>query len=108
MNMSKISEYAKDYEPTATTKNIADLEKVSVDLELQDDEFELVDKVTKLPKTIKQKIIVVDNDNYRVPVTVIQQLKVLLEDNPNMKNFKVKKSGSTKDDTRYQVIPLME
>ncbi len=108
MNMSKISEYAKDYEPQQTTKNIADLEKVSVDCELVDDEFELIDKVTKLPKTIKQKLIIVDQENYRVPVTVIQQLKVLIEDNPKLKNFKVKKSGTTKDDTRYQVIPLAE
>jgi len=103
--MSKISEFAKDYEPQQTTKNIADLEEVSTDLELEDDEFELIDKVTKLPKTIKQKIIVVDGENYRVPITVIQQLKVLLEDNPELKKFKVKKSGTTKDDTRYQVIP---
>jgi len=31
-----------------------------------------------------------------------------MEDNPKLKFFKVKKSGTTKDDTRYQVIPLME
>jgi len=106
MNMSKISEFAKDYEPQQATKNIADLKEVSTDLELVDDEFELIDKVTKLPKTIKQKIVVVDDESYRVPITVIQQLKVILEDNPELKKFKVKKSGTTKDDTRYQVIPL--
>ena len=105
--MSKISEFAKDYEPQQTTKNIADLTEVSIDLELLDDEFELIDKVTKLPKTIKQKIIVVDGESYRVPITVIQQLKVLIEDNPEIKKFKVKKSGTTKDDTRYQVIPIV-
>ena len=104
--MSKISEFAKDYEPQQATKNIADLKEVSTDLELVDDEFELIDKVTKLPKTIKQKIVVVDDESYRVPITVIQQLKVILEDNPELKKFKVKKSGTTKDDTRYQVIPL--
>ena len=106
-NMSKISEYAKEYQPQQTTKNIADLDKVSVDVELLDDDWETIDKVTKLPKIVKQKIIVVDEVNYRVPVTVIQQLKVLIEDNPELKNFKVKKSGSTKDDTRYQVIPVI-
>lgn len=106
--MPTIGESAKDYEPTASTKNIADLEKVSTALELLDDEFEFTDKVTKETKKVIQKVIVVDDEKYRVPITVIQQLKVLLEDNPNLKNFKVKKSGSTKDDTRYQVIPLME
>jgi len=104
MNMSKISEYAKDYEPTAKTKNIADLEKVSTDLELVDDEFEFTKGDET--KTVKQKVIIVDDESYRVPVTVIQQLKVLIEDNKNLKFFKVKKSGSTKDDTRYQVIPM--
>jgi hypothetical protein len=106
MNMSKISDYAKGYETKTTTKNIADLPEVSTDLELEDDEFELTDKVTKQVKTIKQKVIVVNGESYRVPASVIQQLKVVLEDNPNLKKFKVKRSGSTKDDTRYQLIPL--
>lgn len=104
--MSKISDYAKGYEPIATTKNIADLPEVSADLELEDDSFEFTDKVTKEVKTVSQKVIRVKGEPYRVPVSVIQQLKVILEDNPNLKRFKVKKSGSTKDDTRYQVIPL--
>jgi len=107
MNMAKLSEYVKEYEPATTTKNIADLKEVSTELDLKDDEFELIDKVTKVAKIVKQKIIIVDGESYRVPVSVIQQLKILLEDNPLIKKFKVKKSGTTKDDTRYQVIPLM-
>jgi len=102
--MSKISEYVKDYEPTTKTKNIAELDKVSTDLELQDDDYEFTkDGETK---TVKQKVIVVDGENYRVPVTVLQQLKILIEDDPDLKSFKVKRSGSTKDDTRYQVIGI--
>jgi hypothetical protein len=104
--MSKIGEFAKDYEPQQTTKNIADLSEVSTDLELEDDEFEFADKVTKQTKTIKQKVVDVNGEKYRVPVSVIQQLKVIMEDNPQLKRFKVKRSGSTKDDTRYQVIPI--
>ena len=106
MNMSKISEFAKDYEPTATTKNIADLPEVSTDLELEDDSYEYTDKASGKTKVITQKIVVLNNEKYRVPISVIQQLKVILEDNPEQKKFKVKRSGSTKDDTRYQVIPL--
>lgn len=106
MNMPKINQYAKDYVPTATTKNIADLQEVSTDVEILDDEFELTDKVTHQLKTVKQKVININGESFRVPVSVIQQLKVILEDNPNLKRFKVKRSGSTKDDTRYQVIPL--
>ena len=104
--MAKISEFAKDYESSVKTKNIAELQSVSTDLELMDDEFEFTKNGET--KTIKQKVIVVDGEQYRCPITVIQQLKVILEDNPSLKKFKVKKSGSTKDDTKYVVIPLME
>jgi len=107
MNMSKISEYVKDYELKTTTKNIADLKEVSVELEIEDDEFEYTDKQTNQVKQVKQKVLIVNGESYRVPASVIQQLKILLEDNPTMKKFKVRKSGSTKDDTRYQVIPLI-
>jgi hypothetical protein len=105
--MSKISEYVKDYELKTTTKNIADLKEVSVELEIEDDEFEYTDKQTNQVKQVKQKVLIVNGESYRVPASVIQQLKILLEDNPTMKKFKVRKSGSTKDDTRYQVIPLI-
>ena len=102
--MAKISEYAKEYVPTASTKNIAELQSASTDLELIDDEFEFTKNGET--KIVKQKVVVINGEQYRVPVTVIQQLKVLLEDNPELKKFKVKKSGTTKDDTRYMVIPL--
>lgn len=106
--MAKIGEFAKAYEPTAKTKNIAELPSVSTDLELIDDEFTFKDRDTKQDKTVKQKVIVVNGEQYYVPTTVIQQLKILLEDQPGLKKFKVKKSGSTKEDTRYQVIPIVE
>lgn len=106
-NMAKIGEYAKDFEPASKTKNIADLKEVSTDIELIDDEFKTTDKVTKQEKTVKQKVIVVNGEKYRVPNSVIGQLRVILEDNPACKKFKVKKSGTTIDDTRYQVIPLL-
>lgn len=106
MNMTKLTDYAKDFEPASKTKNIADLKEVSTDIDLIDDEFEVTDKITKQVKNVKQKVIVVDGEQYRVPNSVIGQLKVLLEDNPGLKRFKVKKSGTTMDDTRYQVIPL--
>jgi len=105
--MTKLNEFAKDFEPASKTKNIADLKEVSTDIDLIDDSFEVVDKVTKQNKIVKQKVIVVDKEKYRVPSSVIGQLKVILEDNPNCKKFKVKKSGTTMDDTRYQVIPVV-
>ena len=104
--MATIGQAAKDYVGSTKTKNIADLEKVSTDLELVEDSFEFTkDNVTK---TVKQEVLEIGEEKYRVPVTVKQQLKVIMEDNPALKFFKVKKTGTTKDDTRYQVIPLME
>lgn len=103
--MSKLGEVAKDYK-NSRTKNIADLPEVSVDLEIMDDQFETTDKKTNQPKVVRQKIVTIDGENYRVPIAVLQQLKVLLEDNPGLKKFKVKKSG-TDLETRYQVIPII-
>lgn len=103
--MSKLKDFAKSYE-SSTTKNIADLPEVSIDVEITDDQFETIDKKTNLPKTVKQKVITIDNVAYRVPVSVVEQLKIVLEDNPNLKKFKVKKSG-TGMETKYQVIPLL-
>ena len=102
--MPTINEAAKGYQ-TKATKNIADLSEVTTQLELLDDEFEFTDKNGQV-KTVKQKVINLNGENYRVPASVLQQLKVLLEDNPKLNRFKVKKSGTSKDDTRYQVIPL--
>jgi len=103
--MAKISDYAKDYVSPAKTRNIAELASVSTDLELIDDEFDAGKNGES--KIVKQQVVVVDGEQYRIPVSVIAQLKVVLEDNPNLKKFKVKKTGTTKEDTRYQLIPLM-
>ena len=101
--MATIAERARTYE-SKSTKNIAELPEVSVDLELEDDEFE----VTKDGKTkvIKQQVVEINGEKYRVPISVIQQLQIMVEDNPNLKRFKVKKTGEGKDNTRYTVIPL--
>jgi len=105
--MTKLNDFAKDFEPASKTKNIADLKEVSTDIDLIDDEFETTDKETKQVKIVKQKVIVLNKEKFRVPNSVIAQLKVILEDNPTLKKFKVKKSGTTMDDTRYQVIPII-
>lgn len=101
----KLSEEAKAYE-SKQTHNIADLEECSVEMELEDDEFETEDDKGH-PKTVKQKVTKVNGENYRVPNSVLKQLKVFLDDNPNLKKFKVKKSGQGLN-TEYTVIPLIK
>ena len=94
-----IKDEAKAYEPSTATKNISELQSVSTDLLLEDDSFEYEGK------EIKQKVVTVAGERYRVPISVIRDLKVILEDNPNLKQFKVKKTGQQME-TRYTVIPL--
>ena len=72
--MTKLSEFAKDYEPSSKTKNIADLKEVSTDIDLIDDEFEIPAKGNVPAKKVKQKVIMQDNEKYRVPTSVIGQL----------------------------------
>lgn len=102
-----LKEEAINYKPAAKTKNISELSRVSTDLVLEDDEFTFTEQDGK-EKTVKQKVIIVEEEKYRVPLSVIGSLQVILKDNPNLKFFKVIKTGTGKDDTKYTVVPLME
>ncbi len=51
------------------------------------------------------KYIEIEGEKYKVPISVLMNLKVILEENPNLKKFKVKKTGEGMD-TKYTVIPL--
>jgi len=98
--MTTLSEFAKTYVP-ASTKNISDLKEVSVNLVLEDREG-----FDKKGNSFKYKVIVVEGVDYRVPSSVIGNLKAILEKKPSMTKFSVARQGKTKDDTKYTVIPL--
>ena len=97
--MAKLNEEALKYE-APITKNIADLKSVPVDLELED----RVGK-DREGNEFKYKVIVVDNEDYRVAGSVLGNLKAILEKKPDLKKFAVTKQG-TGLNTRYTVIPL--
>ena len=97
--MDSIKTGAKEYVPQQTL-NIADLNKVSVDLPLDDREGKDSDG-----KAFKYKVALLDDKEYRVPGVVLGQLKEILQEKPDLKTFKVKKSG-TGLGTQYTVIPL--
>lgn len=99
VKMAKLSEEAKNYVPP-TTKNITELEKVSVDVDVLEKEAEKKDG-----EKFSYKYVLEGGDEYRVPNSVIGQLKEQLEAKPNMKEFKVTKSGEGLK-TVYTVIPL--
>ena len=93
--MTNLKEAAQNYEPQKI-KNIADLPSVSLlDLELQED------NEAEYPYSY----VMVEGERYKVPVSVIASLKDILEESPNLKKFKVKKTGEAMK-TKYTVIPL--
>jgi hypothetical protein len=104
MQQKTLKEEAQGYTPTAKTRNISELQKVSTDVVLENDSFEF-EKDGKVKK-VDQKVITVEGEKYRVPVSVIASLQAILEDNPELKFFKVKRTGEGKDGTKYTVIPL--
>ncbi len=94
-------EKAQEYE-SPKAKNIVELDKIDVNVpviektykEGSDDEFTL-------------NVLEESDGDYRVPDSVLKDLKVILEDNPSLKYFKVRKSGEGMK-TKYTVIPLVE
>ena len=103
--MATLTEFAKGYEPIRT-HNISELKEVPTDMQIIDDEFVIEkDKETGEKKVVKQKVIMLNNEKYRVPISVIADLKAILEKNPELKKFSVSKKG-TGLQTKYTVIPL--
>jgi len=100
-HMANIKEEAQAYEPPQT-KNIADLEAVPVNLELEDREG-----TNKEGKDFQYKVVVVEEEDYRIPGVVLGDLKEILKVKPDLKFFKVTKKG-TGVTTKYTVIPLDE
>lgn len=98
--MANIKEQAQAYQPPQT-KNICELDFVSVN---EDIKTKTVGEGTE--DQFSYDYIVVDETEYRVPKSVLKQLKAHLEAQPNMEAFSVKKSGSGLG-TEYTVIPRM-
>ena len=97
--MPSLRQTAFEFEQNQT-RNIADLDKVKIDSEL-------------LPRTYKEStpeeftinVISVEGVDYRVPNSVISDLKAILETRPDVEFVKVTKSGAGLQ-TRYRVDVL--
>jgi hypothetical protein len=95
-----LKEEAMESEQISKSKNITELPQVSTALFVDEETF-----TNNENKEVTIKVVKVGKERYRVPQSVLNSLKVILEDNPELKNFKVKKTGEGMD-TRYTVIPL--
>jgi len=99
--MATLKETAKEYVPPETL-NIADLEKIPIDIELFDGEG-----TDKAGEVFKYKYAEIEGKKYRVAGSIIGGIKAILVKMPGLKRVSVIKQGSGMN-TRYQVIPLQE
>ena len=93
--MGTLKEEAKKYENKAKVKNISELQSIDTDIQV------MYDEQAEFPYSY----IELNGERYKVPTSVLGNLKVILEENPDLKKFKVRKSGEGME-TRYTVIPL--
>lgn len=100
--MTTIQEQAVNYAKRETL-TIDQLPKISVKLVLKE---KIVHGGT--PKEFRYKYVEENGQEYRVPISVISQLKQQLDANPNIQFFKVSKHGEGKTGTTYTVIPLLQ
>jgi len=80
-------------------KNIADLKVVSTNIDIVTE----VREGKEGPYTVSFSIL--NEEEHRIPMTVVEQLKAILESKPELKTFRVNKTG-TGMGTKYQVIAL--
>ena len=99
--MANLKETAKAFE-SKQTKNIADLERVSVNVEIEQRTFK-----EGTPEEFTVDVALFEGEEYRVPRSVLFSLKEYLSDIPDLKHIKVKKAGEGIN-TRYTVIPLRD
>lgn len=93
--MTSIKEMAQNYS-SSQILNVADLEVVDI----------AVDIFEEAECEFPYSYIAIDGKKYRVPKSVLLDLKTLLEDNPELKKFRVKKTGEGMN-TNYTVIPII-
>lgn len=94
-----IAQVASSYE-SPMTMNVSDLQIVQTD-------WKIVEKKGKDNdgKEFAYNVIEHQNHDYRVPNSVLASLKDILANRPDLKTFKVIKSGQGMQ-TRYTVVPI--
>lgn len=97
--MVSLKEDAMAYE-SKQTKNIAELEVVSVEQEIKEET-----RKNSNNEEYNVAFVNVVGVEYRVPNSVREQLQTMLKAKPELKTFKVEKKGEGLN-TSYTVIPL--
>jgi len=96
--MVTLRQEAQDFSPKQTL-NIADLDKVSVDVQVYEGSGNDADG-----KPFTYKYVELNGKQYRIPNSVIEEIQTILKLKPTVNFVKVTKSGSGLA-TRYKVNP---
>ena len=99
INKMDIRDMANDFVPQ-TSKNVTELEVLNILHDITTKECQ-----DSKGKTFTVNEIVVDEETYRVPTSVIGQIKEILKVKPDTVEVKVTKKGEGLA-TKYQVIPM--
>jgi predicted Holliday junction resolvase-like endonuclease len=99
IKMANLRESAKAYVPPQTL-NVADLEAISLDVQIE----QRKGKDNK-GKEFEYSVALVTGKEYRVPASVLNDIKTIMETKPTLKTVKVVKKGQGMN-TEYTVIPL--
>ena len=94
--MGTLKEEASNYQAPSLL-NIADLEKIPLDLAVEDR-----DGMDKDNKPFKYKVAILNGNEYRVPNPVLEQIQMIVKLKPECKFIAVSKTGSGVA-TRYNV-----
>jgi hypothetical protein len=94
-----LRETAKAYEPQST-HNVAELEAVSLEATIEERKAK-----DKEGKEFSYHVVLVAGEEYRVPATVLKDIKAIMSAKPTLKTIKVIKKGEGMK-TQYTVIPL--
>ncbi len=97
--MATLKEEAQAYEPKQTL-NIADLEEVPINLQLQDGSG-----TDNNGNEFQYKYAELNGKEYRVPYVVLGEIKKILKLKPSVEKVNVKRQGSGLS-TRYEVEAL--
>lgn len=98
--MNSLKTAAISYEKPVP-KTVADLDVLDISLQINEASKSDLDG-----NPYTYNYVVLNGDEYRVPDSVLSQLKSILAVNPNAQKFKVNKTG-TGLATRYQVVPIV-
>ena len=96
--MATLKEEALAYEPPQTL-NIADLDKIPVDIEVSNKQGK-----NKDGEVFEYLNATIDGKEYRIAGSILGGIKAILQKMPNLKHVSVIKQGQGMS-TRYQVIP---